>query len=82
MSDPYGELMPLVVDAKDLGSGVIRGVECDHLAAEPEKWIASKQLISVWRYLRDKFAKAASCCLMKLRVNVVPDLASGGLHAL
>jgi hypothetical protein len=26
MSDPYGELMPLVVDAKDLGSGVIRGV--------------------------------------------------------
>jgi len=32
MSDPYKELMPLVNDAKDLGSGVIRGVECDHLA--------------------------------------------------
>lgn len=32
MSDPYGQLMPLVVDAKDLGSGVIHGVECDHLA--------------------------------------------------
>ena len=25
MSDPYKELVPLVVDAKDLGSGVIRG---------------------------------------------------------
>ena len=32
MSDPYGQLMPEVVDTKDLGSGVIRGVECDHLA--------------------------------------------------
>ena len=32
MSDPYKQLIPLVVDAKDLGSGVIRGVECDHLA--------------------------------------------------
>jgi len=32
MSNPYNELMPLVVDIKDLGSGVIRGVECDHLA--------------------------------------------------
>ena len=45
MSDPYGQLMPLVVDAKDLGSGVIRGVECDHLAFRTEEvdwqiWIA------------------------------------------
>ena len=32
MADPYKELMPLVVEAKDLGSGVIRGVEC-------KKWI-------------------------------------------
>ena len=32
MSDPYNELMPLVTDVKDLGSGVIHGVECDHLA--------------------------------------------------
>ncbi len=30
--DPYKELMPLVQDVKDLGSGVIRGTECDHLA--------------------------------------------------
>ena len=45
MSDPYNELMPLVVDAKDLGSGVIRGVECDHLAFRTDEvdwqiWIA------------------------------------------
>ena len=45
MSDPYKELMPLVVDAKDLGSGVIRGVECDHLAFRTDEvdwqiWIA------------------------------------------
>jgi hypothetical protein len=32
MSDPYKELMPEVIDTKDLGSGVIYGVECDHLA--------------------------------------------------
>jgi hypothetical protein len=45
MSDPNGQLMPLVVDVKDLGSGVIRGVECDHLAFRTEEvdwqiWIA------------------------------------------
>jgi len=45
MSDSYGQLMPLVVDAKDLGSGVIRGVECDHLAFRTDEvdwqiWIA------------------------------------------
>ena len=32
MSNIYDQLMPEVVDAKDLGSGVIDGVECDHLA--------------------------------------------------
>jgi len=32
MSDVYNQLMPTVVDTKDLGSGVINGVECDHLA--------------------------------------------------
>ncbi len=45
MSDPYGQLMPQVVDTKDLGSGVIRGVECDHLAFRTDEvdwqiWIA------------------------------------------
>jgi hypothetical protein len=45
MSDPYRELMPLVTDVKDLGSGVIHGVECDHLAFRTKEvdwqiWIA------------------------------------------
>src|SRR5271165_4373764 len=45
MADPYKELMPDVTDAKDLGSGVIHGVECDHLAfrtkdVDWEIWIA------------------------------------------
>jgi hypothetical protein len=45
MSDPYKELMPLVTDVKDLGSGVIHGIECDHLAFRTKEvdwqiWIA------------------------------------------
>src|SRR6516225_3456084 len=45
MSNPYDQLMPSVKDAKDLGSGVIRGVECDHLAFRTDEvdwqiWIA------------------------------------------
>ena len=45
MSDPYRELMPEVNDVKDLGSGVIHGVECDHLAFRTKEvdwqiWIA------------------------------------------
>jgi hypothetical protein len=32
LPDVYGELMQDVVDVKDLGSGVIAGTECDHLA--------------------------------------------------
>lgn len=32
MSNPYDELMGEVTDSKDLGSGVIGGKECDHLA--------------------------------------------------
>jgi len=45
MSNIYDQLMPEVVDAKDLGSGVIRGVECDHVAfrakdVDWELWIA------------------------------------------
>ena len=44
-SNLYDALMPLVTDAKDLGSGVIRGVECDHLAFRTKEvdwqiWIA------------------------------------------
>jgi len=45
MSDPYKELMAPVTDVKDLGSGVIRGVECDHLTFRTKEvdwqiWIA------------------------------------------
>jgi hypothetical protein len=32
LSNIYDQLMPEVIDAKDLGSGVIGGIECDHLA--------------------------------------------------
>ena len=44
-SNLYDALMPLVTDAKDLGSGVIGGVECDHLAFRTSEvdwqiWIA------------------------------------------
>jgi hypothetical protein len=45
MSNPYDRLMPHVKDVKDLRSGVIRGVECDHLAFRTDDvdwqiWIA------------------------------------------
>jgi hypothetical protein len=45
VSNVYDELMPDVTDAKDLGSGVIGGVECDHLAFREKEidwqiWIA------------------------------------------
>jgi hypothetical protein len=44
-SNIYDQLMPEVVDTKDLGSGVINGVECDHVAfrtkdVDWEIWIA------------------------------------------
>ena len=37
MSNTYDELMAGVTDVKDLGSGVIGGVECDYLAFRKEK---------------------------------------------
>jgi hypothetical protein len=45
LPDAYEELMRDVVDVKDLGSGVIGGVECDHLAFRTKEvdwqiWIA------------------------------------------
>ena len=44
-SDPYEVMMSNVTDVKDLGSGVIGGKECDHLAFRTEStdweiWIA------------------------------------------
>jgi hypothetical protein len=45
ISNVYNQLMPLVTNTKDLGSGVIGGVECDHFAFRTEEtdwqiWIA------------------------------------------
>jgi hypothetical protein len=45
MSNAYDELMTDVIDVKDLGSGVIDGVECDYLAFRKKEvdfqiWIA------------------------------------------
>lgn len=45
MSNPYDELMSEVSDAKDLGSGYVGGMECDHVAFRTEEvdwqiWIA------------------------------------------
>jgi len=56
MSDPYNELMPQVTDVKDLGSGVIRGVECDHLAFRTKEvdwqiWIAQGARPDPCRYV-------------------------------
>jgi hypothetical protein len=44
-SNMYERLMPLVTDVADLGSGVIRGTECDHFAfrmteVDIQIWIA------------------------------------------
>jgi hypothetical protein len=45
LSNVYDNLMPLVTNVADLGSGVIRGTECDHLAFRTKEvdwqiWIA------------------------------------------
>jgi len=45
LSDFHAQFMPLVLDVKDLGSGVIRGEECDHVAyrlkeVDVEVWIS------------------------------------------
>jgi hypothetical protein len=56
LSNVYGELMPLVTDVKDLGSGVIRGVECNHLAfrtadVDWQIWIAAGERPYPCRYV-------------------------------
>jgi hypothetical protein len=56
MSNPYDQLMPLVVNTKDLESGVIRGIECDHLAFRTEEvdwqiWIAQGERPYPCRYV-------------------------------
>ena len=56
ISDPYNELMSLVTDIRDIGSGVIRGQECDHLAFRAEEvdwqiWIAQGSTPFPCRYI-------------------------------
>lgn len=63
LSDVYGKLMANVVDVKDLGSGVIGGIECDHLAfrtneVDWEIWIAQGSRPYPCRYIVTS-AKAA-----------------------
>ena len=56
ISDPYKALMPEVNDVKDLGSGVIHGIECDHLAFRTKEvdwqiWIAQGARAYPCRYV-------------------------------
>lgn len=56
LSDPYAALMPDVTDAKDLGSGVVGGVECDYLAfrayeVDWQIWIAQGEHPYPCRYV-------------------------------
>jgi hypothetical protein len=56
LSSPYDELMAGVVDIKDLGSGVIGGVECDYLAFRTKDvnwqiWIAQGDHPYPYRYV-------------------------------
>jgi hypothetical protein len=56
LSDVYAELMADVVDVKDLGSGVIGGRECDHLAFRTKEvdwqiWIAQGKRPHPCRYV-------------------------------
>lgn len=56
LPDVYGALMQDVIDVKDLGSGVIGGVECDHLAFRTKEvdwqiWIAQGENPHPCRYV-------------------------------
>ena len=56
LTDPYEALMQDVVDIKDLGSGVIGGVECDYLAFRAKEvdwqiWIAQGERPYPCRYV-------------------------------
>ena len=56
ISDPYKELMPEVNDVKDLGAGVIHGIECDHFAFRTKEvdrqiWIAQGARAYPCRYV-------------------------------
>jgi hypothetical protein len=55
LTNPYDVLMSEVVDVKDLGTGVVAGVKCDHLAFRTEQvdwqiWIAEGEKPFPCRY--------------------------------
>ena len=72
-SNFYGELMPEVIDVKDLGSGVIAGTECNHLAfrtkdVDWEIWIALGERPYPCRYvITSKNVEQAPQYSMQLR---------------
>ena len=56
LSNVYDQLMPDVMEVRDLGSGVIGGTECDHLAFRSKEvdwqiWIAQGDRPSPCRYV-------------------------------
>jgi hypothetical protein len=56
LSNVFDQLMPDVVDVKDLGSGVIGGTECDHLAFRTKEvdwqiWVAQGEYPYPCRYV-------------------------------
>lgn len=80
----YDVLMPDVVDVKDLGSGVIGGVECDHLAFRTKEvdwqiWIAQGDRPYPCRYvITSKLVAGAPEYSIQIRdwktgVEVAPD---------
>lgn len=65
LADVAGTLMPLVTDAKDLGSGVIGGEECDHLAfrtpdVDWQIWIAQGDAPHPCRYTITSLSQPSS----------------------
>ena len=84
-SDSYDGLMEDVVDVKDLGSGVIGGTECDHLAFRKKDvdwqiWIAQGSRPYPCRYdIATKVVAGGPGCGIQIRDwKTGSDIASGG----
>jgi hypothetical protein len=79
LSDVFDALMPDVVDVKDLGSGVVGGVECDHLAfrtsdVDWQIWIAQGDHPYPCRYvITTKFLASAPQYSIQIRDWKVGD---------
>ncbi len=83
LSNFYDELMPLVTDVKDLGTGVIGGVECNHLAFRTKEvdwqiWIADGDRPYPCRYVITSLTPAQPQYTLDIRgwktgTEVAPD---------